>query len=73
MRSFSMLKEQVNDLSLALLGEEIKDNSGSKKISERKVRISNPSRLIYKGSPDSRLEEMKWITDPYTGCFRGKR
>lgn len=68
-----MLKEQVSDLSLALLGEEIKNNSGSKKTSERKVRISDPSRLIYKGSPDSRPKEMKWITDLLTGCFRGKR
>ncbi len=34
-RSFPMLKEQINDLSLALLGEPIKDNPGSKKAGER--------------------------------------
>ena len=71
-RSFSLLKEQVNDLSLALLGEPIKDNPESKKASERKVRISDPSRLIYKGSPDNGPQEMKWITGLLQKMFSGK-
>ena len=71
-RSFPMLKEQVNDLSLALLGEPIKDNPESKKASERKVRISDPSRLIYKGSPDNGPQEMKWITGLLQKMFSGK-
>ncbi|MHB8561624.1 MAG: recombinase family protein [Thermoplasmataceae archaeon] len=71
-RSFSLLKEQVNDLSLALLGEPIKDNPGSKKPSERKVRISDPARLIYKGSPDNGPPEMKWITLLLQKMFSGK-
>ncbi len=71
-RSFPMLKEQVNDLSLALLGEPIKDNPGSKKASERNVRISDPARLIYKGSPDNGPQEMRWITDPLQKMFSGK-
>ena len=51
-KSFSMLKGQVNDLSMALLGEGIKDNPISGKISDRKVRISEPARLEYRGSAD---------------------
>ena len=71
-RSFPMLKEQVNDLSLALLGESIKNNPGSKKASERKVRMSDPARLIYKGPPDNGPPEMKWITGLLHNMFSGK-
>ena len=71
-KSFSMLKEHVNDLSMALLGEEIRDNPGSKKASERSVRISNPSKLVYKGPADNGPPELKWITDLLYNRFSGK-
>ena len=71
-RSFPMLKEQVSDLSLALLGEPVKDSPGSKKASERSVRISDPARLIYKGPADNGPSEMKWITRLLWKMFSGK-
>ena len=71
-KSFSMLKGQVNDLSLALLGEGIKDNPGSGKISDRNVRISEPPRLLYKGPADNGPPEMKWITGLLYNMFSGK-
>ncbi len=71
-KSFSMLKGQVNDLSLALLGEGIKDNPGSGKTSDRNVRISDPPRLVYRGPSDNGPEEMKWITGLLCRMFSGK-
>ena len=71
-KSFSMLKGQVNDLSMALLGEGIKDNPGSGKISDRNVRMSDPPRLLYKGPADNGPLEMKWITDLLYSMFSGK-
>lgn len=71
-KSFSMLKEQVNDLSMALLGEEIKNNQEQKKTGERKVRISKPPRLLYKGPADNGPPEMKWITGLLYNMFSGK-
>ena len=71
-RSFSMLKRQANDLSMALLGEGIKDNPGSKKASDRKVRMSDPPRLVYRGPANNGPEEMKWITGLLYRMFSGK-
>ena len=71
-RSFSMLKRQVNDLSMALLGEGIKDNPGSGKISDRNVRMSEPPRLVYRGPADNGPPEMKWITGLLYNMFLGK-
>ena len=71
-RSFSMLKERLNDLSLALLGEEIRYNPRSKKISDRTVRISNPARLVYKGPVDGGPSEMQWIIGLLSNVFSGK-
>ena len=71
-KSFSMLKGQVNDLSLALLGEGIKDNPGPGKISDRNVRASEPPRLLYKGTADNGPPEMKWITGLLCNMFSGK-
>ncbi|MCL4359104.1 MAG: WYL domain-containing protein [Candidatus Thermoplasmatota archaeon] len=71
-KSFSMLKGQINDLSMALLGEGIKDKAGSGKISDRNVRMSDPPRLVYKGPVDNGPSEMKWITDLLYNIFSGK-
>ena len=71
-KSFSMLKGQVNDLSLALLGEGIKENPGSGKISDRNVRMSEPPRLVYRGPANNGPEEMKWITGLLYRMFSGK-
>ncbi len=71
-RSFPMLRERVSDLSLALLGEPIKDSPGSKKTGERSVRISDPARLIYKGPAADGPQEMKWITGLLFNMFSGK-
>ncbi len=71
-KSFSMLKEQVNDLSMALLGEEIKNIQEQKKTGERKVRISKPPKLVYRGPADNGPPEMKWITGLLYNMFSGK-
>ena len=71
-RSCGILRTHVNDLSLTLLGEEIPGRQHSEKTSERKVRISKPAKLMYKGSPDSGPEEMQWITDLLASLFKEK-
>ncbi|MEM4068151.1 MAG: hypothetical protein QXV17_14970 [Candidatus Micrarchaeaceae archaeon] len=71
-KSCSLLREQVNDLSLSLLGEEIKENPRSKKIRERNVKLSDPARLIYRGFPDSGPTEMQWVVNLLEKIFRGR-
>ena len=57
---------------MALLGEGIKDNPGSGKISDRNVRISDPPRLLYKGPADNGPAEMKRITGLLYNMLSGK-
>ena len=56
---------------MALLGEGIKDNLRSGKISYRKVRISDPPKLLYKGPANNGPEETKWITGLLYSMFSG--
>ena len=71
-KSFSMLREQVNDLSIALLDETIKEIPHSGKNSERKVRISPPPKLIYRGPPDHGPPVVEWINNLLKEIFTGK-
>jgi hypothetical protein len=66
------MRENVNDLSVALLGESIPEQQRSGKVSERKVRLSPPSRLVYRGPPDSGPQELGWVIGLMKRLFIGK-
>lgn len=69
-RSFPM-RDRVNSLSIALLGEPLKHNPPRKR-SERRVRITPPARLVYREQKENGPPEAIWIMDLLDRIFSGK-
>ncbi len=71
-KPFSVIRESVNELSVALLGEGIPEQQRSTRTGERKIRLSPPSRLIYRGPPDQGPQELAWVIGLMKRLFTGK-
>ena len=71
-KALSVLRSQVNDLSIALLGEALTESAVNKKSSERKVSLSPPPKLIYKGPPDHGPEALEWMMKLLAVMFSGR-
>ena len=71
-KPLSVIRDRINELSVALLGEAMQEHQAGGKAKERSVRLSPPPKLLYRGPPEKGPREAAWITGLLQAMFSGK-